>query len=140
MGRDGPVHRVPDCRIAAALDATRKRATEVSLTLDVVHLACIAVYDEVASGEGAVLYALISDMERDLVIVECAGESAVAVECCEADRLAFVRCCMHHVPLDSQCCACDAACESESLMHCDNRCVVAQSRWTRTIRALRERE
>ena len=100
MGRDGPVHRVPDCRIAAALDAARKSATEVSLTLDVVHLACIAVDDEVASSEGAVLYALISDMERDLVIVECAGESAVPVKCREGHGLAFVCYCMYHVSLD----------------------------------------
>src|SRR5207245_8662394 len=104
MGRDGPVHHVVNCRRASALDAASLSAVEVSLTLDVVHLACIAVYDEVASGEGAVLYALISDMERDLVIVECAGESAVAVECCEADRLAFVLFCMDQVAVDYQLC------------------------------------
>src|SRR5256885_17255744 len=104
MGRDCPVHRVVNGRIAATLVTARQSTVEESLTLDVVHLACIAVYDEVASGEGAVLYALIYDMERDLAIVECAGESAVAVECCEADRLGFVPCSTHHVPLASQCC------------------------------------
>src|SRR5207302_8578939 len=101
MGRDGPVHRVPDCRIAAALDAARKSATEVSLTLDAVHLACIAVEDEVASGEGAVLYALISDMERDLVIVECAGESAVPAKRREGHGLPFAADCMSHCPADA---------------------------------------
>src|SRR5438309_10686305 len=100
MGRDGLVHRVPDCRIAAALDATCKRPTAVSLTLDVVHLPCIAVDDEVASGEGAVLYALISDMERELVIVECAGESAVPMKGREGHGLAFICYCMYHVSLD----------------------------------------
>src|SRR6266699_979792 len=99
MGRDGPVHRVVNCRRATKLPAASLSAIEVSLTLDVVHLACIAVYDEVASGESAVLYALVSDMKRDLVVAECSDESAIAVECCEAD----------------------------SLMHCDNRCVVAQA-------------
>src|SRR5439155_1428788 len=49
MGRDGPVHRVPDCRIAAAVDATGKSASEVSLTLDVVHLACVAAAVETAT-------------------------------------------------------------------------------------------
>ncbi len=100
MGRDGPVHHVVNCRRATALDAASLSAIEVSLTLDVVHLACIAVYDEVASGEGAVLYALVSDMERDLVIVECAGESAVPMKCREGHGLAFVCYCMYHVSLD----------------------------------------
>ena len=101
MGRDSPVHHVVNCRRTTAFVAASLSAIEVSLTLDVVHLARIAVYDEVASGEGAVPDSFVSDVERDLVSVECAGERAVAVECCEADRLAFVRCCMHHVPLDS---------------------------------------
>src|SRR3989442_15278196 len=100
MGRDGPVHRVVNGRGAVALDGGSLSAIEVSFTLDVVHLACIAVYDEVASGEGAVLYALVSDMERDLVIVECPGESAVPMKCREGHGLAFVCYCMYHVSLD----------------------------------------
>src|SRR5713101_1677102 len=47
---------------------------------------------------------------------------------------------MHHVPFDSQCCACQVACEAESLMHLDNRCVIVQNRWTRDRRARRERD
>jgi len=134
------VHRVVNGRIAAALDAARQTPAEVAFTMDIVHLARIAMDDKVASGEGAVLDSLVSDMERDLVGVECAGESAVAVECGEADRLAFVRYCMHHVSLDSQSGACQVAGEAESLMHCDNRCVVVQNCVTRDCRALRERD
>ncbi len=138
MCRDGPVHRVANGRIAAALDAASQSTAEVAFTMDIVHLARIAMNDEVASCEGAVLDSLVSDMERYLVVVECTGVIAGAVECREADRLAFVRYCMHHVPLDGKCCACKVAGEAESLMHFDNRCVVAQNRWTRDSCALRE--
>ena len=90
MRRDSPVHRVANGRTAATLDTTSQSAVEVSFTLDVVHLVGIAVYDEVASGEGAVSDSLVSDVERDLVVSERADESAVAVECREADLLALV--------------------------------------------------
>ena len=90
VSRDGPVHRVANGRIAATLNTARQSTTEVSFTVDVVHLVCIAVYDEVASGEGAVSDSLVSDVERDLVVSERADESAVAVECREADLLALV--------------------------------------------------
>ncbi len=140
MGRDGPVHHIVNSRRATALDAARKGTAEVSFAMDVAVLARIAMDDKVASCEGAVLDSLVSDMERDLVGFECAGESAVAVECGEADRLAFVRYCMHHVSLDSQRGACQVAGEAESLMHCDNRCVVVQNCGTRDCRALRKRD
>src|SRR6266566_3900355 len=112
MGRDGPVHHIVNSRRATALDAARKGTAEVSFAMDVAVLARIAMDDKVASCEGAVLDSLVSDMERDLVGFECAGESAVAVECGEADRL----------------------------MHCDNRCVVVQNCGTRDCRALRKRD
>ena len=100
MGRDGPVHHVVNCRRTTAFVAASLSAIEVSLTLDVVHLARIAMYDEVASGEGAVPDSFVSDVERDLVGVECAGESAVPMKCREGNGLAFVCYCMYHVSLD----------------------------------------
>ena|SRR5438093_4634043 len=140
MGRDGPVHHVVNSRRATTLDAARKGTAEVSFTIDIVHLARIAMDDKVASCEGAVFDSLVSDVERDLVVSECTGEIAGAVECGEGGRGAFVCYCMHHVPLDSQCCACHVAGEAESFMHCDNRCVVVQNCGTRDCRALRERD
>ncbi len=58
---DGPVHRVVHGR-TFTLDTTGETTAEVSLTMDIIRLACVALYDEVASCEGAVLDSLISDM------------------------------------------------------------------------------
>ena len=62
MRRDGRVHRIWNGRTAAAFDTTSQGAFEVSLAMDVDHLTCIAVYDEVASREGAVPHSLVSDV------------------------------------------------------------------------------
>src|SRR5438034_10564988 len=79
-------------------------------------------------------------MKRDLVVAERASEITAAVECRESHRLAIICHRMHDISLYGQCSAYHAAGESESLMHFDNRCVIAQNRWSRNIRALVERE
>src|SRR5256886_17597958 len=79
-------------------------------------------------------------MKRDLVVAERASEITAAVECRESHRLAIICHGMHEVSLYGQCRAYHAASEAESLMHFDNRCVVAQNRWARNSRALRERD
>ncbi len=79
-------------------------------------------------------------MKRDLVLAERASEITAAVECRESHRLAIICHRMHDISLYGQCSACHVAGEAESLMHFDNRCVVAQNRWARNSRALRERD
>ena len=139
MGRYGPVHPVVNCRRATALDAASQTSTEVSLTMDVVHLARITMYDEVASCEGAVLDTFVFDLKLDLVVAERASEITTAVECRESPRLAVICYRMHDISLYGQCSASHVAGEAESLMHFDNRCVVAQNSGTRDRRPLRER-
>lgn len=129
MGRDVRVHGVVNGRTATALDASSQTATEVSLAMDIVHLACIAMYDEVASSEGAVLDSLVSDMERDRNAVECPCEVARAVECRESDRLALICHGMRYVSLDGSCYACQIAGEAESFLHRDLGCMIVHG-WT----------
>src|SRR5437879_8021211 len=74
-------------------------------------------------------------MKRDLVVAERASEITAAVECRESHRLAIICHRMHDISLYGQCSAYHAAGEAESLMHFDNRCVVAQNRWARNSRA-----
>ena len=113
---------------------------EVSLTMDIIRLACVAMYDEVASSEGAVLDSLVSDMERDRSAAECSGEIAPAMECGESDCRAITGYCMHYVSLYGQCGAGHVACEAESLFHSDDGRVVVQDGGTRDCSALRECE
>ena len=103
VGRDGPVHLVANGRTPAALNTASQSTFEVSFTMDVVRLAGVTMDNEVASSEGAVHDSLVSDMERDLGVGECAGEITPAVERCESDLLALVCHIMHHVPLYGYC-------------------------------------
>lgn len=138
VGRDGPVHLVLDSRRTATLDTAPEAAFEVSLAVDVFHRGCVSVYDKVASGEGAVLNSLVSDMERDRIAAERSSEVAPAVECRESSRLAFISKGMCHISLNCQCRTCKVASEAESFLHSDNGCVIIPGRGTRDCCALCE--